>query len=320
MSHLILDDAFISGRTYQSAPQSAAYFQLAGDWEALTENLAFTELGYGGEEAMRYAEYLRACTTPEVLSRFWAAVGQEDVTDILPLVKAPALVLQHRGRRPMTADEGKELATRIPNARLVLLEGKASAVDDVPRLVGEFLGDEAPGSGPTARRAAVRTILFTDIEGHTSMLHRLGDEAGREVLRDHERITREVLRSHGGTEVKTMGDGFMASFESATGAVECAVGLQMAFAARNEVATEPLLVRVGINAGEPIEENDDLFGTAVTMASRIMAQAQGGEILVSDAVRGLVSGKGFMFNDRGIVPLKGFEDPVRIYEVRWTKQ
>jgi class 3 adenylate cyclase len=114
-----------------------------------------------------------------------------------------------------------------------------------------------------------------------------------------------------------MGDGFMASFDSATSAVECAVDLQRSFASRNDTAAEPMLVRVGLNAGEPIEEDDDLFGTAVTMAARIMGQGAGGEILVSDVVRGLVAGKGFVFADRGEFLPKGFDDAVRLYEVRW---
>ena len=111
-----------------------------------------------------------------------------------------------------------------------------------------------------------------------------------------------------------MGDGFMASFSSATKAVECAIALQRAFAAREG---EPLNVRVGINAGEPIEEEGDLFGATVILASRIAAKAEGGEILVADTVRGLCSGKGFLFADRGEFVAKGFEEPVRVYEVRW---
>ena len=94
--------------------------------------------------------------------------------------------------------------------------------------------------GPRGRTAgASRTILYTDIEGNTDMLQRLGDDAWRAVLRDHERITRELLRAHDGAEVKNMGDGFMASFDSATSALECAIGLQRAFASRNTTAAEP---------------------------------------------------------------------------------
>ncbi len=149
------------------------------------------------------------------------------------------------------------------------------------------------------------------------MMQRLGDDRGRDVLREHERITREVLKENGGTEVKSMGDGFMASFSSITRAVECAVALQRAFAGHNESAAEPMSVRVGLNAGEPIEEDGDLFGATVILASRIAAKADGGEILVADTVRGLCSGKGFLFADRGEFVAKGFEEPVRIYEVSW---
>ncbi|MDO8617156.1 MAG: adenylate/guanylate cyclase domain-containing protein [Dehalococcoidia bacterium] len=160
------------------------------------------------------------------------------------------------------------------------------------------------------------------------MMSRLGDERGRAVLREHERITREVLRAHGGTEVKTMGDGFMASFGSVTRAVECAIALQRAMAltpdpspaaAGEGQSVEPLKIRCGLNAGEPIEEEGDLFGATVILAARIAAKAEGGEILVADTVRGLCSGKGFLFADRGEFVAKGFEEPVRVYEVRWRE-
>jgi class 3 adenylate cyclase len=114
-----------------------------------------------------------------------------------------------------------------------------------------------------------------------------------------------------------MGDGFMASFGSVTSAIECAIALQRAFAVHTDSMPEPLHVRVGLNAGEPIEEDGDLFGATVILASRIAAKAEGGEVLVADTVRGLCSGKGFLFADRGDFVAKGFEEPVRVYEVRW---
>jgi adenylate cyclase len=146
------------------------------------------------------------------------------------------------------------------------------------------------------------------------MMQRLGDERGREILREHERVTRATLERHGGAEVKTTGDGFMASFGSVTKAIDCAIDLQRAFAAHEG---EPLKVRVGLNAGEPIEEHGDLFGSTVIMASRICAEADGGEILIPEPIRHLLSGKSYMYRDRGEVMLKGFEDAVRVYEVRW---
>ncbi len=185
----------------------------------------------------------------------------------------------------------------------------------------EFLGEgEEAETGAEALAAdIVHTILFTDVEGSTALTQRLGDARARELLRQYERIVREALKSHGGAEVKTMGDGFMASFSSATKALESAIAMQRAFAARNESAAEPIRVRVGLNAGEPIAEDDDLFGTAVILAARIAAKAEGGEILTSDTVRGLVAGKRFLFADRGDTALRGFEDPVRLYEVSWRE-
>jgi adenylate cyclase len=154
------------------------------------------------------------------------------------------------------------------------------------------------------------------------MMQRLGDDGGRKVLREHERVTRRTLQVHDGAEVKTIGDGFLASFDSVTQAVRCAVALQQAFAARRSAdaesgSAEPIEIRIGINAGEPIEEDGDLFGSTVILASRIAGVAAGGEILIPEAVRHLLAGKEFTFNDRGAVPLKGFEEPVRLFEVRW---
>ena len=117
-----------------------------------------------------------------------------------------------------------------------------------------------------------------------------------------------------------MGDGFMASFGSATKVLECAIAMQRAFAQHNEEAEEPINVRVGLNAGEPIAEGEDLYGTAVNEAARITATAKGGEILVSDVVRQLVKGKDFLFAARGETSLRGFEDPVRLFEVRWREE
>jgi class 3 adenylate cyclase len=202
--------------------------------------------------------------------------------------------------------------------------------------IDEFLGEgeEAAAGAEPPEAGAFRTVLFTDVEGSTALTQRLGDAKARELLRQHERMVREALKAHGGAEVKTMGDGFMASFSSATKALECAIAMQRAFAERNESAAarpstgsgraEVIRVRVGLNAGEPIAEEDpdgraDLFGTAVIVAARIAAKAKGGEILASNVVRELVAGKEFLFADRGETALRGFEEPVRLYEVRWRE-
>ena len=137
------------------------------------------------------------------------------------------------------------------------------------------------------------------------------------MLRAHNRIVREALKAHDGSEIKHTGDGIMASFQSASGAIDCAVDIQRALDSRNEANPDmPLRVRIGLNAGEPVAEGEDLFGTAVQLASRIAARAEPGQVLVSDVVRQLAAGKEFLFSDEGDVVLRGFEDPVRLYGVR----
>jgi class 3 adenylate cyclase len=271
---------------------------------------------------------IRESCTPEVLQAAYRAIEQVDVAALLPQVRAPTLVLQRRQVRVPDLGIARGLASRIPDARLVLLEGGSAApylgdTEAVLQAIDEFLGEgEEPARGAEPPAAgAFRTVLFTDVEGSTALTQRLGDAKGRAVLREHERIVREALKAHGGAEVKSLGDGFMASFSSATRALECAIAMQRAFAEYNAgvgaQGLAPLHMRIGLNAGEPIAEDEDLFGTAVILAARIAAKAEGGEILASDVVRQLVAGKGFLFSDRGDVVLRGFEDPVRLYDVRW---
>jgi len=115
------------------------------------------------------------------------------------------------------------------------------------------------------------------------------------------------------------GDGIMASFGSATRAVEAAIAIQRALAARAEDDGETIRVRIGLNSGEPVSEDADLFGTAVQLAARVCTRAEPGQILASNVVRELTAGKGLLFADIGDVALRGFEDPVRLYEVRWRE-
>ena len=253
-------------------------------------------------------ETLRRSHSGEIAALYLEQYGTMDAADYLDQVTTPTLVI-HRpsdGAVPRAATEF--VASRIPNCRFqTVANGKAGRA-----AAFSFLWESDGPSALVSEDASgtlLRTVLFTDLVGHTEMMSRLGDERGRDVLREHEPITRDVLKPYGGTEVKTMGDGFMASFGSVTKAVECAIALQRAFAEREG---EPLSVRVGLNAGEPIEEDGDLFGATVILASRIAAKAEGGEILVADTVRGLCFGKGFLFADRGEFVAKGFEEPVRV--------
>jgi class 3 adenylate cyclase len=181
---------------------------------------------------------------------------------------------------------------------------------------------DAPGLARHSDERGTVTILFTDIEGSTALAQRLGDKAYHALLSEHNRILREQVARHGGHEVKSMGDGFMVAFASAARALSCAVDIQKAFAARNAAQAEPveapINVRIGLNTGESIEEAGDYFGTAVTLAARIAARAEGGQILVSEVVRA-VGGSlaGVEFRDAGRKQLKGIKGRQRVYEVVW---
>jgi class 3 adenylate cyclase len=241
------------------------------------------------------------------------------------------LLLYRKDARRFSADLGLSLASQIPNAQLQILPGAAMVyfmgdTETLLRILDEFYSDGQRQMPVAPRRrigGSIVTLLFTDLEDHTSLMRRLGDQRGREVLREHENMVRDALRTHGGTEIKSLGDGFMASFGSAYAALECAIALQRTFAEREAQAerdptVEPLRIRIGLNAGEPIAEDDDLFGSAVILAARTAAKARGGEIFVTDVVRQLSAGKGFLFSDLGDTEMRGFEDPVRLYELRWT--
>ncbi|HSP54376.1 MAG TPA: adenylate/guanylate cyclase domain-containing protein [Dehalococcoidia bacterium] len=272
----------------------------------------------------------------ETAARFVESAYNADVSALLPEISVPVLVAHRMSDKLVPLGLAQEMAAALPQSRFVPLNTMSyTGPKDAPavaQLIDSFLRESEAQPDTSARVEAppvpFRAVLFTDIVEHTRMMYRLGDERGRQVLREHERITREVLKAHGGTEVKTMGDGFMASFGSVTRAVECAIALQRAFDERNTAADphqeEPFQVRVGLNAGEPIEEEapdgrNDLFGATVVLAARMAAKAEGGEILVPETVRGLVSGKGFLFSDRGEFVAKGFEEPVRLFEVRWRE-
>ncbi len=327
VSHLVLLNCYASGVIVWGSQRGQALVQLMDDWELYTETSAAQAFGFGSEESKGYAEHVRECITQEIRVRMLEADRQTDLSSQLSRIQIPTLVVRHSGLKWLPMDETRRLAAGIPNARLFEVEGFYQ--DNFAQLVTtitEFLGIEVEPAAdePHLDSGAVHTILFTDVEGSTPLTERLGDAKARELLREHERIVREALAAHGGSEVKAMGDGFMASFSSAAKALECAIAIQGAFAERNESAEEAIKVRIGLNAGEPIAEDDpggrgDLFGTAVNMAARIAAKADAGEILASNVVRELVAGKEFLFNDRGDTELRGFEDPVRLFEVRWNE-
>ena len=284
VSRLVLFTPQVGGSDmYRGFPHSQAFRALRGvDFEILTETAARLILGWeAGEDARRFAAFMRECASQEASVATIRAVEAFDVAGLLMEVRTPALVIALSQPWWPPVEAARSIATRIPDARLVVVDWTAGvsrfedteAAERMAAAVTEFLGEgeETAAAGTAAPTpSGLVTILFTDIEGSTAMTQRLGDVKARELLREHERITRECLRAHGGSEVKTTGDGFMASFGSATKALECAVAIQRAFEARN--ASLPAHPEALEGGAEP-QPSAHPFDSAQDRASRASARA-----------------------------------------------
>ncbi len=238
-------------------------------------------------------------------SRYWFDSERRKAFCLVEAPNVDAAVAVHREAHGFVAD-------KIIPVAAVSVEELLGAAEQ------ERFWDPDSGGDPPPAESAFRSILFTDMEGSTALTQRLGDEGAMRLQRAHDAIIREALSAHGGREVKHTGDGIMASFPSVARAVECSIAIQRALAAYNREHPEAALrVRIGLSAGEPVAEHEDLFGAAVQQAARICAHADAGCILVPNVVRELCIGKQLPFLDRGEAALKGFDDPVRVYEVPW---
>ena len=202
--------------------------------------------------------------------------------------------------------------------RIAMESELAGAETDGDEVAKAFDGWNKPQQAAAAS-PRIMTVLFTDMVGSTDLTQARGDHAAQDVVRRHNNIVRRALADFTGKEVKHTGDGIMASFSSAANGVEAAVAIQLACAAHNVKRPDlQLHLRIGINAGEPIEEEDDLFGTTVQLSARVCAKSGTDEILCTNVVRELSAGKGLTFVAKGEHALKGFKDPVALYEVLWN--
>jgi class 3 adenylate cyclase len=164
------------------------------------------------------------------------------------------------------------------------------------------------------------TVFFTDIAGSTAMTQSLGDAVAQQVVRAHNRIVREALTEFSGKEIKHTGDGIMASFSTTSNGVQGSMKIQVETVKHNANNPDlPLHIKIGLNAGEPISEDNDLFGSTVQMAARIVDKAKADEIFVSEIVRGICAGKEIKFKNRGPFAMKGFDDDPILYEVLWRE-
>lgn len=282
------------------------------DWGKAVALNVWAPSRQGDREFERWwARLLRQGTSPAGAIALMDLYREMDVRAILSAIDVPTLVLHRVADRMVPAAQGRYLAEAIPGARYVELPGEdhvpfAGDLDAILDEVEEFL---VGSRGAAESERALATILFTDIVGSTEKAARLGDRGWRQLLERHDAAVRHQLSLHRGREVKTMGDGFLATFDGPGRAIRCARAVQ------EEVAGLGIDVRAGIHTGEVELIGDDVGGMAVNIGARIGALADAGEVLVSSTVRELVVGSGFEFADRGVRTLKGAPGEWRLFAI-----
>jgi class 3 adenylate cyclase len=307
-----------------------ARFQIADDFpigappEVVDKTLAQadTEMGRGmmidlfapslaGDERIRraWARYERHAATPGSTVAIVRLMYRSDIRDVLPAIRVPTLVIHRADATGLVVEHGRFLAEHIPGAKYVELPGTDNLIwaGDQEAMIAEiqdFLTGVRPFQEP--RRVLV-TVLFTDIVDSTKLAAELGDERWHELLTDHNRAVRRQIERFGGREVKTTGDGVLATFDGPARAVRCAVAI------RDDVGALSLEMRAGLHTGEVEVEPDDISGLAVHIGARISALAMPGEILVSSTVKELTVGSGLRFEDRGSHDLKGVPGEWRLF-------
>jgi class 3 adenylate cyclase len=248
--------------------------------------------------------------TPSTAVAWLEMVQETDIRHVLPAIRVPTLVVHRTDDRIVPVEHGRFFAEAIPGARYVELPG----ADHLWWIEGDDILDEVESflTGAPARRDPDRvlaTVLFTDIVDSTRSASELGDRRWRDLVERHDRIVRGRLEHFRGSEIKALGDGFLATFDGPGRAIRCAASI------RDDVSGLGIAVRAGLHTGECELLGSDIGGIAVHIGARVGAAAAPGEVLVSQTVKDLVAGSGFAFDDRGEHELKGVPGPWRLYAV-----
>ena len=258
-----------------------------------------------------FARFGRMAVSPGGAVALFSMVRDLDVRDVLPAIRVPTLLVHRAGDDLIRIEHSRYMADRIPDAKLVELPGEDHLwwfgdQDAIVDEVQEFLTGVRPA--PEADRV-LATVMFTDIVGSTRRAAELGDRRWRELLEGHEAVVRRELARHRGTEVKTTGDGFLATFDGPARGIRCARSIA------EGVRQLGIEIRAGLHTGECELRNGDVGGIAVHTGARVSARAEPGEVLVSSTVKDLVAGSGIEFEDRGSHELKGVPGEWRLYAV-----
>jgi pimeloyl-ACP methyl ester carboxylesterase len=275
---------------------------------ALLEIFAPSTVGDASMEEV-WSRFQRAGASPAMGRAVIAALFEIDVRDILPTIQVPTLILHRKGDRIAPLDGARLMAERIPDARLIEFEG-----DDHVPFTGDFepVVDEMEEFLTGTRQArpldrVLATVLFTDIVDSTRRAAEAGDRRWRDMIARHDELTRRQIERFRGREIKTLGDGFLATFDGPARGIECAAAI------RDGLRPLGLELRAGLHTGECELAGDDVRGMAVNIGARIGALAQPNEVLVSGTVKDLVVGADLNFADRGEHELKGVPGTWRLF-------
>jgi len=266
-----------------------------------------------GDEDFRrwWGTYTRLGASPSAAAALMRMNMQIDVRDVLPTIGVPTLIMHRSGDQVTDVRNSQYLASNIPGARYVELEG----AEEPPHLgdseaalreIEQFVAEAGERVEPDRKLA---TVVFTDIVESTRLAAELGDSFWRERIEAHNAVVRGLLARFRGKEVDTAGDGFLATFDGPARAVECACE------AVNAVRELGLTIRAGLHTGECAVADGKVSGLAVHIGARVLAQAGPGEVLVSQTVKDLVVGSALEFEDRGGRELKGVPGEWRLYAV-----
>ncbi|MGO9047381.1 MAG: adenylate/guanylate cyclase domain-containing protein [Xanthobacteraceae bacterium] len=259
-----------------------------------------------------FARFERLGASPAAVMSYMRMNSQIDISDIVPTIQVPTLVIHRTQDVTINVEAGRYLAKHIPGARYLELPGSdhppmiGDNADEIADAIQEFLtGSRAPAQVDRV----LATVLFTDIVGSTEKAAALGDRRWRDLLDKHHATIRSNLARFRGHEVKTTGDGILATFDGPARGVRCACAIA------EEIRPLGIEVRAGLHTGECEMMGDDVGGIAVHIGARVTSLAGAGEVLVSSTVRDLVAGSGLRFGDRGSQTLKGVPGDWHIYAV-----
>jgi class 3 adenylate cyclase/pimeloyl-ACP methyl ester carboxylesterase len=332
VTHLILYGTYADGNQIaKKEVRSALPEFIKASWGLGSKALVDILVPEAAPEILQhFAKFQRASCSADLAAELLMLCYTMNVSNLLSSITTPTLILHRENDKASPIKQGRHLAAEIPNSLFKVLKGKIHLpwLGDTSVIIKELLDfvgidsstalDEGTQEdlAELAETAEQATIVFTDIVSSTDLVNRLGDAAARDIFRQHDKIIRDQIKKYSGTELQNLGDGFMLSFQSATAAIKCACAIQ-----KEITQTLPQIpIRIGINTGEAIRrEGRRPFGQAVVMASRLVSECEGGQILISDISRQLAAGAKFSFSEKGKFKLKGFDDSIKLHAVSWKE-